>query len=212
MLKKSILALAPLFLLAFEDLGIHGNVYDVEEKTLKQTFEPIYEKNKAKFKPMIIKAYNQAFTKYSTLPNSTKDANTTSIDYSIVPYDIVNPYNHNELIYRKGDKIAVPLPQGVKKSFCVIDGSRNKKIVDKVISELGKCSFYLVANIDIRKFIKKYHFKKEIYPYNEALIKRFQVTSLPHKVILFGKYRVNKTLNYYRIRKEVEKEKSLGEK
>jgi hypothetical protein len=203
MLKK-ILLLTPLLLFSFEDLGIQGKLYNIKEQSLKAMFKPIFEKNKDKIKPMIIKAYNKAFTKYSTLPKSTKDTNITTIDYSIVPYDIINPYNHNQILYKKGTLMTVPLPKGIKQSFCVLDGSWNKKIVDEVLKECGKCSFYLVSNVDIRKFVKKYKLR-EVYPYSKNLAQRFGVTSLPNKVILFDKYRTNQTYNFYRIKKEVEK-------
>jgi hypothetical protein len=164
------------------DLGFMGHSYEIKESDLLKDIksaidENDWEQEAIELQNSVKKMFN---VKYS-LPISTEDKNSTTIDYSTVSRDLYDI--HGNVIYKAGSKVIVPIPKGQNFEYCFADAHRLDGLFE-VIKRFGKKCVYLVANQDFRVVS---HFFKGIkfYPMNDVMVKRFNIEYFPTKIRLY---------------------------
>ncbi|HIE59714.1 MAG TPA: hypothetical protein EYP82_07285 [Hydrogenothermaceae bacterium] len=201
MIRKSLLPLLlPVVMFAVTDLGIQGKTYDIQEKSIKELIlEGVEKLDKEELKKKYLQSIDNAFTSTVRLPASNSDSKRTYVDYVVATYDVPDPNNPGEILYRKGERIASAIPEGVTLNMCFIDGN-DREFAVEVVKEFGKCD-YLVANEDIRKV--DYLGSNLVFPMGRGYIKRFGIKKLPAKLIMFEDKITKIHLDMKRIAKEI---------
>lgn len=183
MKKLFLLTLGTALLFGYEDLGVIGKTYHIEEKSIKeQILEGVRNLNKKKITRDYIASINNAFTSQVNLPSSKRDQKKEYRDEVEVEFDIIDPSDPNRILHHKGDIIASTLPVKQVLNMCFVD-AKNEAIAKEVIKEFGQCD-YLIANRDIRRmnYIKGFR----IFPMGQAYINRFNISKLPVKLTMYG--------------------------
>ena len=163
---------------AFDDLGVVGNLYEVNEKNIKQTIlENVKQLDKEKIARELQNSFEKAFLVHSDLPASKLDTVKHYKDFVSVPFDVINPESPNELFYKKGDTIRSDIGNR-QASLCFVDG-KNPILAKEIVNEFGKCD-YMFANVDIRTidYAKGYN----IFPMHQEYVDRFKIEKLPVKL------------------------------
>jgi hypothetical protein len=186
------------------DFGVQGKQYEIVEingnKLIKDAIAALDVKK-------IEKELEQSFVNSATsnvkIKVSYSDENITTLDVYKAKWDIRDV--DGSMLYRTGEPIPTALPFGVKIVLCFVDGSLQKKIVDKIVASYGKRCKYFVNKVDVRLFSKEYGV--EAYPLggqNLEYIQRYKIGSLPTKMTRFEDKIKYETLSVKRMLLEAE--------
>lgn len=180
-----------------------GSTHKVEEKNgLEDIKERINKIDSEAIRKQLSEMLNEAFKSNVPIPSSSKDSVVSYRDYYIVPTDIRDPESGN-ILYRKGDKVDAPVPDGQSLDLCFIDGSDKKQILDIVTEKFGSC-VYFVNNRDTRE-LKKLYPEYKFFPIgkqNYSYVTRFSIDSLPTKIHKVNNTVTKTTINIVELREK----------
>jgi hypothetical protein len=201
-MKRLLLALCVFnnALSAHEDLGVHGELYEIREENIKSFIQRrVAEIDKSEIKRSYENALEKAFIAAYDLPVSKVDSSETYKDRVVAQADVYAPNDPDRIIYRKGESVVSRLPDGVVLKMCFVD-AKNEAIAQKVIQEFGECD-YLIANRDIRKM--PYLEKNRVFPMSEPYLRRFKIQKLPVKLTMQSDTITKEHLSIVRIIEEL---------
>jgi hypothetical protein len=183
-------------LFSFEDLGVLGKQYKIEEENIKNLIaKKVALIDGKELQKEYLSSIEAAFSSTISLPSSKKDKTTETLDYVVAEFDIFSPSDPTKIVYKKGDKLLSSLPPGNELNLCFIDAS-NESLAKAVVLEFGVCD-YLITNKDIRKI--SYLQGQKVFPMALSYVSRFGVDVLPTKITMVGDKIIKKQLNVVRL-------------
>lgn len=179
-------------LLAFEtlgekDLGTHGALYTIIESPLvasikKELAKLDPEKMKKQIENSVSSIYTASYYASACIINKEEERE----NFMYAPQDVIDI--DGSYLTRQGERIDVNLPKGIKEDICFIDGADfNQSVRDIKDAEEVGCRLIAISNRDIREY-KPLGYKpgKELFPFNVAVWRRFDLTCMPSILHLEG--------------------------
>lgn len=185
------------------DFGVVGPQHEIAEENGNEMIQKGIKKlDLKKIKRDIIKKIEDSKTSHLNMKTSTEDKEIVLEDIYRSSFDITNP-STGEIIYKKGDIIPTKLPYGSEFSLCFVDGDVKESVLDEIILAFGNKCKYMVNNISIDDFEKRY--KQEAFPMggqNTIFLKRYNIDFLPTKITRFSTKIKRETLSIKRLSME----------
>ena len=189
-------------LFAYMDLGEHGGLYQIKEPDMmKKIKQYVSEINTTKVKSDVRKSVESAatFVNREIEFKCKQEWHTKKIDAQYAPetvYDV-----DGSVMLHKGDPLPVALPKGVRREYCVVDGS-DEELLDQQMeffqNESANCS-YLVIDYSVTDFKERYSIKTA-FPYTPTFGTRFEMECYPSKMHMYD-YIIK--FDYYVFEKEI---------
>jgi hypothetical protein len=184
------------------NLGIVANTYPVKEKSIKVSIkEGVADLNVTKLKKDIRGSVEELIKAKYALPMSMSEEHYTRQNIYTVPMNIVGP--EGKVVYKKGERMSVPMPGATEMSLCFVD-ARYPKLLPLIADRFGKC-IYMIANNRLDgsyPSLLRNSIDGRLYPVTDLYVKRFGIKVFPTKIRLHGSKIDYMILNMKKMMKE----------